>query len=81
MKPKFKVGDKVRVLREPHTSETWGDCWMSEMSETIGQILTVDYVYGDGHMYNLHPICLRYPEFVLENKILVGEQLVFDFMR
>lgn len=78
--PKFKVGDKVKVMRKPRITEKWGDCWMCEMSDTVGQTLTVIYVYGDGPMYTLSPIRLRYPECVLQNEIEVGQQLTFDFM-
>ena len=82
-KPKFKVGDRVKVLREPSSDEGWGDCWVPEMTDTIGRVLTVDCVYSYGyrvHLYALYPISLRYPEFVLQNDMWVGQQLLFSFM-
>ena len=88
-KPKFKVGDKVKVMRASTKKERdlWGDSWMCEMSKTVGKVLTIEYVYGDGYQeeyeyckYALAENGYAYPEFVLQNEIRIGQQLLFSFM-
>jgi len=88
-KPKFKVGDKVRVLRASTEEEhdLWMDSWQSQMNYAIGKVMTIEHVdsnnYTDGNLYPKYRfigIGFNFPEFVLENKIRVGEQLVFSFM-
>lgn len=88
-KPKFKVGNKVRVLRASTDEEhdLWGDSWVEGMDENIGKVLTIDYIYCD-EWQKEYEYCkctmgesgFAYPEFVLENEIQVGQQLLFDFM-
>ena len=45
MKPKFKVGDKVRVLRVPTEEEydLWKDSWLLEMDSAIGNEYTISH--------------------------------------
>ena len=89
MKPKFKVGDKVKVMRASTKKEhdLWGDSWMREMSKTVGKVLTIDYIYHDDYQeeyeyckYALVESDYAYPEFVLQNDMRVGQQLLFNFM-
>ncbi len=86
MNPKFKVGDKVRVFRaSTHAEERlWDDAWFTiSMDCMIGKVYEIEcvcdvqqekefttYVLGG---YNL-------PEFVLQNEIRIGQQLLFNFM-
>ena len=89
MKPKFKVGDKVRVLRASTDEEydLWGDSWVDEMNEAVGKVLTIDYIYCSDYQeeykyckYSLVENGYAYPEFVLQNDMQVGRQLLFEFM-
>lgn len=34
---KFKIGDKVRVIRRVDSENGWNNCWVSGMSESIGR--------------------------------------------
>jgi len=84
--PKFKVGDKVRVLRASTDAEhdLWCDTWCTpDMNEMIGKKYTIGSIctYGEFEYasYDLKGMW-RVPEFVLENEVQIGEQLVFDFM-
>ena len=89
-KPKFKVGDRVRVMRASTDEEhdLWHDCWMPEMDDVIGKVMIITYVTHDTDMwgdslypkYNLLETGLNFPEFVLQNEIRVGQQLLFNFM-
>ena len=85
--PKFKIGDKVKVLRKSTDEEhdLWKDSWTPRMSEYIGKVLTVIAVGNTGdcykaYKYYLSDVGLNFPEFVLQNEIQVGQQLLFDFM-
>ena len=85
--PKFKVGDKVRVMRASTDEEydLWKDTWAGDMSEYIGKVLTVIEVlntedYYKAYKYYLSDINLNFPEFVLQNEIRIGQQLLFNFM-
>ena len=90
-KPKFKVGDKVRVLRASTEAEhdLWMDCWIGDMNKVIGKICTITYCNSNQcydtdivySKYNLKECCLNFPEFVLESEIQVGQQLLFDFAK
>ena len=89
MKPKFKVGDKVKVLRASLEGEydLWRDSWLVEMNSAINNEYTIsgcvtrrenfnEYIYKyyfDGRSY-----C--FPEFVLQKVNEVGKQLLFSFM-
>ena len=88
-KPKFKVGDRVKVMRVSTKKERdlWGDSWVCGMSKTVGKVLTIEYVFGDGYQeeyeyckYALAESEYAYPEFVLQNDMRVGQQLLFSFM-
>ena len=88
-KPKFKVGDKVKVMRVSTKKERdlWGDSWIPEMSGTVGRVLTIDYIYCDNNQeeyeyckYRFGESSYAYPEFVLQNEIRIGQQLLFEFM-
>lgn len=85
-KPKFKVGDKVKVLRASTNSEErlWCDCWCSpDMDGMIGKEYAIGHVrlYGNYEYpsYDLQD-GWRLPEFVLQSDIKVGQQLIFEFM-
>ena len=87
--PKFKVGDRVKVMRASTDEEhdLWMDSWVPEMSKTVGKVLTIEYVYGDDYQeeneyckYALAESGYAYPEFVLQNDMRVGQQLLFNFM-
>ncbi len=86
-KPKFKIGDKVKVLRASTLEEynLWRDIWESEMNEVIGRVAVIESVSFscddcDYHKYMLSITHYYFPEFVLQNEIQVGQQLLFDFM-
>ena len=84
-KPKFKVGDKVKVMRASTDEEydLWKDSWMLSMNCAIGKIMTIKYVNPNGNLYpkySFEEIGLNFPEFVLQNDMRVGQQLVFNFM-
>ena len=84
--PKFKVGDKVKVMRASTKKERdlWGDSWEKyEMDRIIGEISTIDYVYQEEYEYCKYALAesgYAYPEFVLQKANVVGQQLLFDFM-
>lgn len=86
--PKFKVGDKVRVLRASTNAEYdfWMYLWEPSMNEAIGKVMTIVCITHDTGRWgdNLYPkyrfsyTGLNFPEFVLQIK--VGQQLLFSFM-
>ena len=88
--PKFKVGDKVKVMRASTDEEydLWRDVWMPEMGDVIGEICIIGYCNPNGHWdsndlypkYTLDKCGLNFPEFVLQKVNEVGKQLLFDFM-
>jgi len=83
--PKFKIGDKVRVLRASTSKEhnLWGDEWVSWMDVNIGKVLIVNNLKNHGNHYKYYKYSLDgcwYPEFVLERGIRIGQQLLFTFM-
>lgn len=88
--PKFKVGDKVKVLRASTKSEydLWMDSWINAMNCAIGKVMTINYVnlnnltcYSNLYpKYKFEEVPSNFPEFVLENEIQVGQQLLFSFM-
>ena len=90
MKPKFKVGDKVKVLRasSPVEYDLWKDIWKMGMSKVIGEVCTITYCNPNTHWdsdtvypkYQLDKCSLNFPEFVLQKVNEVGEQLLFEFM-
>lgn len=86
--PKFKVGDKVKVLRASTDEEhdLWKDSWGHGMDKYIGKVLTVIAVLNTEDCYKAYKYCLsdirlNFPEFVLQNEIRIGQQLLFSFMR
>jgi len=86
--PKFKVGDKVKVLRASTAAEhdLWMDSWPPRMDKYIGKVLVVLEVLNTeniykSYKYHLSDVRLNFPEFVLQDEVRIGEQLVFDFMR
>lgn len=84
--PKFKVGDKVRVLRASTDEEydLWRDSWMQRMSYVIGKVMTIVYVDPNGNLcpkYRFKDTGLNFPEFVLEHEIKVSQQLLFSFFK
>ena len=88
-KPKFKVGDKVKVMRASTKKERdlWGDSWMPDMDKAIGKVFLISYVLSDDYQeeyeyckYELVEGGYVYPEFVLQKVNEVGKQLLFEFM-
>jgi hypothetical protein len=85
--PKFKVGDKVRVLRASTEEEydLWRDSWQPSMNRVVGKVMTIIRVYPNNcspyPKYCLEGTGMNFPEFVLEKEIRIGQQLMFDFMR
>jgi hypothetical protein len=85
--PKFKVGDKVRVLRASTVAEhdLWHDSWEPSMNSAVGKIMTILYVDSNDcssyPKYSLEGMGMNFPEFVLEKEIRIGQQLVFAFMK
>ena len=88
--PKFKVGDKVKVLRASTDEEgkLWGDSWCGYMGTNIGKVMTIDKSlnYDNNYMYYKYKLKedkggYWYPEFVLQKKDVKGEQLLFEFMK
>ena len=91
MKPKFKVGDKVRVLRASTDEEhdLWVDSWVPfSMDKYIGEVHTIIDIltYSTDFVPNPEYATYRlsnsyiFPEFVLQNEIQIGQQLLFSFM-
>ena len=89
--PKFKVGDKVRVLRASTAEERdlWVGSWVSySMDKYIGEIHTIRniFTYSTDSVPNPEYVTygLRggyiFPEFVLQKVNEVGKQLLFSFM-
>ena len=84
-KPKFKVGDKVKVLRASIDEEKhlWCDIWVGiSMDIMIGIEDTITYIYTEGDYdspsYSFGGYIV--PEFVLQKVNEVGKQLLFSFM-
>ena len=86
--PKFKVGDKVKVLRVSTKAEhdLWGDSWVGEMNKNVGKVVTIAYIYCGARQkeyeyckYRVEKTNFNYPEFVLQNPTK-GQQLLFNFM-
>ena len=84
-KPKFKVGDKVKVLRASTNEEEhlWCDVWVPDsMDIMIGKEGTIIYIYTEGNYdspsYSFGGYTV--PEFVLQKVNEVGQQLLFSFM-
>lgn len=90
MLPKFKVGDKVKVLRASTEKEhdLWMDVWVYKMNCVINSICTITYVnttYSETFdtvypKYRLDKCPLNFPEFVLQRYSEKGRQLLFPFM-
>lgn len=45
---KFKVGDRVRVVKQIDRENGWDNFWVSEMSNSIGRIYTISEINGAG---------------------------------
>ena len=90
-KPRFKVGDKVKVIRASTDAEhdLWRDLWMTRMNNVIGEICVIiecdsNKCWGFDELYPKYVLdkCeLYFPEFVLQNQIRIGQQLLFDFAK
>lgn len=88
--PKFKVGDKVKVLRASTKEEhdLWLDSWVYEMDFAIGNKYTIIRCLTsgleEGALYPKYTLddnsYCNFPEFVLENEMNIGQQLLFSFM-
>ncbi len=78
---KFKVGDKVRVIRKSIGSEIF---WNSTMNKTIGKVYTVleitsmkNLILDTEKDISLH---FAYPPKGVEKVVIKNQQLLFDFM-
>ena len=77
---KFKIGDKVRVIRIAKSRENgWDNSWVPGMNDYVGRVFKIlkkdtgkGVCLGDEHW--------NFPEFVLEPEIKSGDQLLFNFM-
>ena len=85
--PKYKIGDRVRIIRTITTEEhdLWWDVWIDQMDNFIGRVATIKGVYlwkdkSEFCRYTFKEFPFSYPEFVLELEIKTGEQLEFSFM-
>ena len=88
--PKFKVGDKVKVIRASTDEENdlWWDSWISEMSNYIGNKYTIlgRSTTGDEYGATYPKYCLNnggpdtynFPEFVLQDAIVGRQLMLFD---
>ena len=86
---KFKVGDRVKVIRE----DIFWSYWVSEMGTIVGEVHTIvgECILADkacptlivpGFKLGVGPGGeYSFPEHCLELAIKPGEQLEFDFMR
>ena len=66
---KFKVGDKVKVLRKAKDHEgDWVDTWNADMDTSVGKTLEVININKGLHEYELRDglVNFGYPEFILE---------------
>ena len=88
-KPKYKIGDRVRITRASTEEEydLWWDCWNREMTLTINRVVTICFIDMSGKRdgakfckYAFKETDYNYPEFVLEPEVKVGDQLLFPFM-
>lgn len=89
MKPKFKVGDKVKVVRKCEQTIYGEDIWVSEMDACVGktgEVLFVDSVKGYVHVKTSNQGSWYFPseslELVKEHKVKPKKQqyvvLVWD---
>ena len=80
--PKFKVGDKVKVLRASTDEEEdlWGDAWVDSMNRRINTVATILHVDYDNRFsypkYKFNSEGMNFPEFVLQAVVNVREQLL-----
>ena len=83
-KPKFKVGDKVKVLRASTFEEhhLWGDTWYPPgMDRYIGGKYIINGITREDNEFPSYRFkSYNFPEFVLQSEIQVGQQLLFSFM-
>lgn len=54
-KPKFKIGDRVRVLSNGPLLENYHGGWISDMKEHIGKEYVINYIYPPKNNSNLGP--------------------------
>jgi len=83
--PKFKIGDKVKVMRaSTHAEEhLWDDVWFAEgMDCMIGEkytIRAINDIWCGNEFISYLVGGYMLPEFVLQDAT-IGKQLLFDFM-
>ena len=66
---KFKVGDKVKVLRAFTDEEATSCVWMEDMESTVGKVGEIDMIFegGDyGVLFTDEDCSWAFPPFVLE---------------
>ena len=86
IKPKFKIGDRIKILRASTESEhdLWGDSWVLNMNRMIGKTVTIQKCINCDNKYKYYKYRIKeydysYPGFVLQD-ITIGKQLLFSFM-
>jgi Mind bomb SH3 repeat domain len=81
MTTKFKVGDRVRILRKVRShARGWENSWISEMDKAVGKIGQVTYVSsGRAHDVNVKvPEAgdWGYPDFALKLVVKTSKKKV-----
>lgn len=80
---KYKIGDRVRVVRKVLREEFY---WNPRMNDTVGKVYTILYISYKG-WYQLKTETVRqshnffYLPESLEPIAAIGQQLEFDFMK
>lgn len=85
----FKKGDRVIVTRASTEAEyhLWNDGWVPEMDAFIGEVCIVTHTGWDSTSCQLRRAdkpkgsSWNFPMFVLRKEYIVGEQLLFEFMK
>jgi len=65
---KFKIGDKVKVIRKAESQEgNWETCWTDPMTKIIGKTFIIDNIDStNNYGYRNKVLKCYFPEFVLE---------------
>lgn len=62
----FSVGDKVKVVRKvcEDTEGAWGNAWVDDMDNSVGEVFTISEISHEGVMFE--ECCYIYPLSCLE---------------
>ena len=87
MLKKFKVGQRVRVIKKVQSWNSSHGVWCNCMDWSLGKVYTVlevtniDYLLDTAYDLNNYLVYnYFYPEESLEAEIEIGQQLLFPFM-